>query len=32
MPYALTGIHHKQLKVDLPFPLDIDLTAVNRRG
>lgn len=30
--YALTGIHHKQLKVDLPFPLDIDLTAVNRRG
>lgn len=30
--YAHTGIHHKQLKVDLPFPLDIDLTAVNRRG
>lgn len=30
--YAPTGIHHKQLKVDLPFPLDIDLTAVKRRG
>lgn len=31
LTYALTGIHHKQLKLDLPFPLDIDLTAVNRR-
>ncbi|MFJ4091878.1 Uma2 family endonuclease [Kitasatospora sp. NPDC089913] len=24
--YGLTGIHHKQLKVDRPFPVDIDLT------
>lgn len=24
--YALTGIHHKQLKVDRPFPVEIDLT------
>ncbi|MFF3320707.1 Uma2 family endonuclease [Streptomyces sp. NPDC002889] len=30
--YALDDIYHKQLKVDLPFPVDIDLTAVNRRG
>lgn len=29
--YALSGIHRKQLKVDLPYPIDIDLTAVNRR-
>ncbi|ATW50485.1 Uma2 family endonuclease [Streptomyces xantholiticus] len=29
--YALMGIHHKKLVADLPFPLDIDLTAVNRR-
>ncbi|MFE7561026.1 Uma2 family endonuclease [Kitasatospora sp. NPDC057500] len=24
--YGLTGIHHKQLKTDRPFPVDIDLT------
>ncbi|MEU9606236.1 Uma2 family endonuclease [Streptomyces sp. NPDC048057] len=24
--YAVTGIHHKQLKLDRPFPVDIDLT------
>ncbi|GGP53738.1 Uma2 family endonuclease [Streptomyces melanogenes] len=29
--YGLTGIHHKQLKTDRPFPLDIDLTAIDRR-
>jgi Uma2 family endonuclease len=29
--YALMGIHHKKLVLDLPFPVDIDLTAVNRR-
>lgn len=29
--YAVTGIHHKQLKLDLPFPLDVDLTALGRR-
>ncbi|MFE3324725.1 Uma2 family endonuclease [Streptomyces sp. NPDC059176] len=29
--YGLTGIHHKQLTLDLPFPLDIDLTALGRR-
>ncbi|MGP9018576.1 Uma2 family endonuclease [Streptomyces sp. BR1] len=29
--YAPTGIHHKQLKTDRPFPIDIDLTAVGRR-
>lgn len=26
MSYGLTGIHHKQLKLERPFPLDIDLT------
>jgi Uma2 family endonuclease len=30
--YGLTGIHHKQLKVERPFPLEIDLTAIDRRG
>ncbi|WP_186768152.1 Uma2 family endonuclease [Streptomyces qinzhouensis] len=25
--YAVTGIHHKQLKLDRPFAIDIDLTA-----
>ncbi|MEU8620218.1 Uma2 family endonuclease [Streptomyces sp. NPDC048623] len=29
--YAVTGIHHDRLKVTLPFEIDIDLTAVNRR-
>lgn len=24
--YGLTGIHHKQLKLERPFPVDIDLT------
>jgi hypothetical protein len=28
--YAVTGIHHKQLRVAVPFPVDIDLTAVDR--
>ncbi|MCP3821722.1 Uma2 family endonuclease [Streptomyces sp. A3M-1-3] len=28
--YADAGVHHKQLKLDLPFPVDVDLTAVNR--
>ncbi|WP_017595276.1 Uma2 family endonuclease [Nocardiopsis potens] len=26
--YGLTGIHHERLKLGLPFPVDIDLTAV----
>ncbi|MER6999228.1 Uma2 family endonuclease [Streptomyces sp. NPDC000410] len=30
--YAPTGIFHKQLKLDRPFPIDIDLTAIDRRG
>ena len=30
--YAPTGIHHKQLKVDLPYPIDLDLTTIARRG
>ncbi|MFD5428553.1 Uma2 family endonuclease [Streptomyces sp. NPDC127084] len=30
--YGLTGIHHKQLTLDRPFPIDIDLTAIGRRG
>ncbi|MFD7163206.1 Uma2 family endonuclease [Streptomyces violascens] len=29
--YALVGIFRKALKVDLPFPIEIDLTAINRR-
>ncbi|MGY1452200.1 Uma2 family endonuclease [Streptomyces sp. SS8] len=29
--YAVTGIHHERLKTDVPFPVDIDLTAVARR-
>ncbi|MFH0243181.1 Uma2 family endonuclease [Streptomyces sp. HK10] len=29
--YAVTGIHHDRLKTDVPFPVDIDLTAVARR-
>ncbi|PYC68215.1 restriction endonuclease [Streptomyces tateyamensis] len=28
--YGLTGIHHDRLKVDRPFPVDIDLTAIDR--
>ncbi|MBA4865338.1 Uma2 family endonuclease [Streptomyces sp. PSKA54] len=26
--YALTGIHHDHIKVDVPCPIDIDLTAI----
>ncbi|MGH3242461.1 MAG: Uma2 family endonuclease [Spirillospora sp.] len=29
--YVLTGIHHDQLKVTGPFPIEIDLTAVAKR-
>ncbi|MFI6687068.1 Uma2 family endonuclease [Streptomyces sp. NPDC050485] len=29
--YTLTGIHHDELKVTVPFPITIDLTAINRR-
>jgi Uma2 family endonuclease len=28
--YALTGIFHNRLKSTVPFPIDIDLTAINR--
>ncbi|MFD4258808.1 Uma2 family endonuclease [Streptomyces sp. NPDC058534] len=27
--YALTGIHHDRIKVDVPYPVDIDLTAID---
>lgn len=30
--YGLTGIFHDRLKVAVPFGIEIDLTAVNRRG
>ncbi|MFJ9678289.1 Uma2 family endonuclease [Streptomyces sp. NPDC101194] len=29
--YVATGIHHSRLKLDVPFPIDVDLTAINRR-
>ncbi|MBD0422415.1 Uma2 family endonuclease [Streptomyces sp. NPDC052309] len=29
--YSGTGIHHDRLKVSAPFPITIDLTAINRR-
>ncbi|MFD1662877.1 Uma2 family endonuclease [Streptomyces caeni] len=29
--YVPTGIHHDKLSLTVPFPLDIDLTAINRR-
>ncbi|GGK52283.1 Uma2 family endonuclease [Streptomyces flaveus] len=29
--YGVTGIHHDRLKLTVPFPLTIDLTAINRR-
>ncbi|UNM15576.1 Uma2 family endonuclease [Streptomyces formicae] len=29
--YAVTGIHHNRLKVDVPYPIEVDLTAVDRR-
>ncbi|PSL06968.1 Uma2 family endonuclease [Haloactinopolyspora alba] len=28
--YALTGIHHDRLELSVPFPVDVDLTAVDR--
>ncbi|MBB2909031.1 Uma2 family endonuclease [Streptosporangium becharense] len=28
--YALTGIHHDRLTIPVPFPIDIDLTALPR--
>ncbi|MFF4903284.1 Uma2 family endonuclease [Streptomyces sp. NPDC001260] len=30
--YGLTGIFHERLKVSVPFDIEIDLTAVDRRG
>ncbi|MFF8844604.1 Uma2 family endonuclease [Streptomyces sp. NPDC015127] len=30
--YSLSDIHHKRLKLEVPFPLDVDLTALNRPG
>jgi Uma2 family endonuclease len=29
--YVATGIYHQQLKVPLPFPMDIDLTTLYER-
>ncbi|MGC9498269.1 Uma2 family endonuclease [Streptomyces sp. WG7] len=29
--YVPTGIFHNRLKLTVPFPIDVDLTAVNRR-
>lgn len=29
--YGLTGIFHEKLELTIPFPLTIDLTAINRR-
>ncbi|MGW2085514.1 Uma2 family endonuclease [Streptomyces sp. NPDC001880] len=29
--YTPTGIHHNKLKLDVPFPLEIDLSAINQR-
>ncbi|MEU0629686.1 Uma2 family endonuclease [Streptomyces sp. NPDC005989] len=29
--YTPTGIHHNKLKLDVPFPLEIDLTAIDQR-
>ncbi|MEV0178391.1 Uma2 family endonuclease [Streptomyces sp. NPDC050625] len=29
--YSITGIHHERLKTAVPFPIEIDLTAINRR-
>ncbi|KOX15712.1 Uma2 family endonuclease [Nocardiopsis sp. NRRL B-16309] len=28
--YGLTGIHHKRLALDAPYPIDIDLTEISR--
>ncbi len=30
--YALKGIFHNRLKASVPFDVEIDLTAINRRG
>jgi Uma2 family endonuclease len=29
--YAITGIHHRELKVDVPFAMTADLTSLTRR-
>ncbi|MFJ4875093.1 Uma2 family endonuclease [Streptomyces sp. NPDC088745] len=29
--YVPTGIHHRTLKLDVPYPIGIDLTAIDRR-
>ncbi|MCX4788783.1 MULTISPECIES: Uma2 family endonuclease [unclassified Streptomyces] len=29
--YVATGIHHDKLRLTVPFPIEIDLTAINRR-
>ncbi|MFJ4966221.1 hypothetical protein EES43_17960 [Streptomyces sp. ADI96-02] len=29
--YTATGIHHNALKLDVPFPIAIDLTAIDQR-
>ncbi|UGY92376.1 Uma2 family endonuclease [Streptomyces gobiensis] len=29
--YAVTGVHHDVLKTSVPFPVEIDLTAIERR-
>jgi hypothetical protein len=28
--YAITGIHHQQLKLEVPFPLVVDLAGARR--
>ncbi|WNM35640.1 Uma2 family endonuclease [Streptomyces sp. Li-HN-5-11] len=28
--YALTGIHHDRIKIDVPYSIDIDLTAIDK--
>ena len=28
--YVLTGIHHDHIKVDIPYPIDIDLTEIDK--
>jgi hypothetical protein len=30
--YVVTGIHHKRLKLEVPFLLDINLTRLGQRG
>lgn len=32
LTYAPTGVHHEQLKVTVPFPVDIDLSEVRARA